>query len=66
MSLISLVAILIMGGVLVWVIEGCIPMNGKTRRTLNLLLVICIAAWLFLVAFGIFHHSGSLPVSPAQ
>jgi hypothetical protein len=56
MSIISLVAILIMGGVLVWVIEGCIPMNGKTRRTLNLLLVVCVAAWLSLLAFNIFHH----------
>jgi len=61
MSLISLIVTLIVIGVLLWLVNTYIPMDGKIKKILNVVVVICVVMWL-LYAFGILHHSGDISV----
>ncbi len=59
MSLISLVGILIVIGVLLWLINTYLPMDGKIKSILNAVVVIAVILWLLQV-FGIIGSIGSL------
>ena len=61
MSLISLVVTLIVVGVLLWLVNNYIPMDGKIKQILNVVVVICVVVWL-LYAFGIISHAGDIRV----
>jgi 1-acyl-sn-glycerol-3-phosphate acyltransferase len=61
MSLISLIVTLIVVGVLLWLVNNYIPMDGKIKKILNIVVVICVVVWL-LYAFGILHHTGDITV----
>jgi hypothetical protein len=61
MSLISLVITLIVIGVLLWLVNTYIPMDGKIKKILNVVVVICVVLWL-LFAFGILNHSSDIRV----
>jgi len=61
MSLISLVITLVVIGVLLWLINTYIPMDGKIKSILNAVVVICVVVWL-LFAFGVLNHSGDIRV----
>ena len=61
MSLISLIITLIVVGVLLWLINAYIPMDGKIKKILNVVVVICVVVWL-LVAFGVLDRSGDIRV----
>lgn len=52
MSLISLVVVLIVVGVLLWLVNSYIPMDGKIKNILNIVVVIAVVLWL-LQAFGV-------------
>jgi hypothetical protein len=52
MSLISLVVVLIVVGVLLWLVNAYIPMDGKIKGILNAVVVIAVVIWL-LQAFGV-------------
>jgi hypothetical protein len=65
MSLISLVVTLIVVGVLLWLVNTYIPMDGKIKKILNIVVVICVVIWL-LYAFGILSHSGDIRVPRVQ
>ena len=65
MSLISLVITLIVVGVLLWLVNTYIPMDGKIKKILNAAVVICVVVWL-LFAFGILNHSGDIRVPRLQ
>ena len=65
MSLISLVITLIVVGVLLWLINTYIPMDGKIKKILNVVVVICVVLWV-LVAFGVLNHSGDIRVPRIQ
>jgi len=54
MPLIQLVAVLIVVGVLLWLVNRFIPMAGSIKSILNAVVVICVVLWLLNV-FGIFH-----------
>ena len=58
--MISIVITLIVIGVLLWLINTYIPMDGKIKTILNIVVVICVVVWL-LNAFGVL-HSGDVPV----
>lgn len=47
-----LVLVLIAIGVLLWLVNGYVPMDGKIKRILNVVVVVCVVAWLLYV-FGI-------------
>ena len=59
--MISLVITLIVIGVLLWLVNTYIPMDGKIKQILNALVVICVVVWL-LSCFGVLGHSGDIPI----
>jgi hypothetical protein len=61
MSLISLAVTLIVIGVLLCLVNTYIPMDGKIKRILNVVVVICVVLWL-LFAFGILDRSSDIRV----
>ena len=65
MSLISLIVTLIVIGVLLWLVNTYIPMDGKIKKILNVVVVICVVVWL-LYAFGIISRAGDIRVPRIQ
>ena len=61
MSLISLIVTLIVIGVLLWLVNSYIPMDGKIKKILNVVVVICVVIWLLSV-FGVIGHAGDIRV----
>ena len=61
MSLISLVITLIVVGVLLWLINTYIPMDGKIKKIVNVVVVIAVVLWL-LSAFGILGNAHDIRV----
>ena len=59
--MISLVVTLIVVGVLLWLVNTYIPMDGKIKKILNVVVVICVVIWL-LYAFGVLGRSGDIQV----
>jgi hypothetical protein len=47
--------------VLLWLVNTYIPMDGKIKNILNVVVVVCVVVWL-LFAFGILNHSGDISV----
>jgi hypothetical protein len=63
MPLIQLVEVLVVVGVLLWLVNRFIPMQGTIKSILNGVVVVALVLWL-LNAFGLFHslsrvHIGS-------
>jgi hypothetical protein len=54
MNLIQLVEVLVVVGVLLWLVNRFIPMQGTIKSILNGVVVIALVLWL-LNAFGMFH-----------
>jgi hypothetical protein len=52
MSLITILITLIIAGVVLWLINTYIPMDGKIKNILNVLVVIVVILWLLKV-FGV-------------
>ena len=52
MSLIGVVLTLVVVGVLLWLLNNYIPMDGKIKRILNGVVVIVVVIWLLQV-FGL-------------
>ena len=46
MPLVSLVITLIVVGVLLWLINNYIPMDGKIKRILNMTVVVVVVLWI--------------------
>lgn len=59
MSLLTVVLTLIVVGVLLWLINSFIPMQGTIKTILNLVVVIAVILWL-LHGFGIINGSGDI------
>jgi len=52
MSLIGLVITLVVVGVLLWLRNNYVPMDGKIKRIINVVVVIVVVIWL-LQTFGV-------------
>jgi len=61
MSLISLIVTLVVIGVLLWLVNTYVPMDGKIKNILNVVVVICVVIWL-LYTFGIINHASEIQV----
>ncbi len=61
MPLVTLVIILVVVGVLLWLVNTYIPMDGTIKQILNVIVVICVVVWL-LSAFGVLGHAGDIQV----
>jgi hypothetical protein len=55
MSLISIVITLIVVGVLLWLVNTYIPMDGKIKKVLNIAVMVVVVLWLLNV-FGVLGH----------
>lgn len=49
MSLINLIIVLIVVGVILWLINNYLPMDGKIKAILNAVVVIAVVLWLLRV-----------------
>ena len=61
MSLINVVIVLMIVGVLLWLINTYLPMDGKIKNILNAVVVIAVVVWL-LYAFGVLDRAGEIRV----
>ena len=61
MPLINVVVTLIVVGVLLWLVNSYIPMDGKIKNILNIVVVIAVVLWLLNV-FGLFHSLSRMRV----
>jgi hypothetical protein len=52
MSLINVLIALVVVGVLLWLVNSYIPMDGKIKNILNIVVVIAVVLWL-LQGFGL-------------
>jgi len=62
MSLINIVITLIIVGVLLWLVNTYIPMDGKIKKILNIVVVVVVVLWLLNV-FGVLDHLRSVRTS---
>ena len=65
MPLVTLVIVLIAVGVLQWLINTYIPMDGKIKSILNAVVVIAVVLWLLSV-FGILDHLSTFRIGKPQ
>lgn len=61
MPFINIIVALIIVGVLLWLINTYLPMDGKIKSILNIVIVIAVILWL-LQAFGILGSLSSFQV----
>ena len=61
MPLLQLVMVLIVVGVLLWLVNNFIPMQGTIKSILNAVVVIGVVLWLLNV-FGLFHSFSNIRV----
>ena len=62
MSLITIVITLIVVGVLLWLVNTYIPMDGKIKKILNVVVVVVVVLWLLSV-FGVLDHIRNIRAS---
>jgi len=61
MPLVNVVIALIVVGVLLWLVNTYIPMDGKIKQILNAVVVIAVVLWL-LQAFGLIGALNSIQI----
>lgn len=61
MDLVTLVVTLIVVGVLLWLVNTYIPMDGKIKQVLNAVVIIAVVIWLLQV-FGLIGNIHSIRV----
>jgi len=59
MGIVHLIGILIVVGVVLWLINTYVPMDGKIKSILNAVVVICVVIWLLSV-FGVWSYLGDV------
>ncbi|HEY2990125.1 MAG TPA: Thivi_2564 family membrane protein [Candidatus Binatia bacterium] len=52
MPLMNLVIVLVVVGIGLWLVNNYIPMDGKIKNILNVVVMICVVVWLLQV-FGL-------------
>jgi hypothetical protein len=62
MSLVTIVVSLIVVGVLLWLVNTYIPMDGKIKKILNIVVVVVVVLWLLSV-FGVLDHIRNIRAS---
>ena len=62
MSLVTIVISLIVVGVLLWLVNTYIPMDGKIKKILNIVVVVVVVLWLLSI-FGVLDHIRNIRAS---
>jgi hypothetical protein len=55
MPILTVLIVLIVAGVLLYLVNNYIPMDGKIKKILNVVVVIVVAVWLLKI-FGVFTY----------
>ena len=61
MDLLTIMIVLVVVGVLLWLVNTYIPMDGKIKKVLNIAVVVIVVLWL-LRALGLFTNLHSIHV----
>jgi len=61
MPLLTILLVIIAAGILLWVVNNYIPMQGTLKRILNIVVVIVVIIWLLKV-FGLFSYLTNIHV----
>ena len=61
MPLLQILIVLVVVGVLLWLVNSFIPMQGTIKSILNAVVVIAVVVWLLNV-FGLFHSLSRIHV----
>jgi hypothetical protein len=61
MPLLTILLTIIIAGVVLWLVNNYIPMDGKIKRILNVVVVIILIIWLLKV-FGILNSLSGIKV----
>jgi hypothetical protein len=61
MPLVQILVVLIVVGVLLWLVNSFIPMQGTIKSILNAIVVIAVVLWLLNV-FGLLHSLSNIRV----
>jgi len=61
MPILTILLILIAAGVILWLVNSYIPMDGKIKSILNIVVVIFVVVWLLKV-FGLFHYLSDIHI----
>jgi hypothetical protein len=62
MSLVTIVITLIVVGVVLWLVNTYIPMDGKIKKVLNIVVMVVVVLWLLNV-FGVWGHVKNVRVT---
>lgn len=62
MDLLTIVVVLIVVGILLWLINSYIPMDGTIKKILNVVVIIAVVVWL-LSCVGAFHYIGGIHIN---
>jgi len=61
MPLLTILLVIIAAGVILWVVNSYIPMQGTLKRILNIVVVVVVIVWLLKV-FGLFSYLTNIHV----
>ncbi len=61
MPILTILLVLVVVGVLLWLVNSYIPMDGKIKKILNIVVVVLVIIWLLKV-FGLFSSVQGLHV----
>jgi hypothetical protein len=61
MPLVQILLVLVVVGVLLWLVNSFIPMQGTIKSILNAVVIIAVVLWLLNV-FGLFHSLSRIHV----
>jgi hypothetical protein len=61
MPLLQVLLVLVVVGVLLWLVNSFIPMQGTIKSILNVIVVIAVVVWLLNV-FGLLHNLSKIRV----
>jgi len=61
MPLLQILSVLVVVGVLLWLVNSFIPMQGTIKSILNAVVIIAVVLWLLNV-FGLFHSLSRIHV----
>jgi hypothetical protein len=61
MPLLQILMVLVVVGVLLWLVNSFIPMQGQIKSILNAVVVIAVVLWLLNI-FGLFHSLSNVRI----
>jgi len=61
MPLLTILIVLIIAGVILWLVNNYIPMDGKIKKILNVVVVIVVIVWLLKI-FGVLSYLKDLHI----